>query len=164
MRKRIVIALLVVVVVGVVALVLLQPKKGSVEWHKREYLSVRERIVAKDVGGRLTGFFASRSGMPLLLEPTNDPEREADIAQLEMHEKALIAAGFMERQIFVLTNGMPGPTAVLAAAAGRIVLPLKRTRFVVFKLDQILATNQLIVVSSREDAQQYEKFVREAAR
>ena len=39
-RKRIIIGLLAFLVIGVVVFFVSQPKKGSVEWHKRAYLDV----------------------------------------------------------------------------------------------------------------------------
>jgi len=42
MRKRIVTGLLAIVVIGTVAFWVSQARKGSVEWHKREYLEAAD--------------------------------------------------------------------------------------------------------------------------
>ena len=42
MRKRLVIGAFAAVVIGVAALVLSQPRKGTVEYHKEEYLRAHE--------------------------------------------------------------------------------------------------------------------------
>ena len=44
MLRRFTIGLLAVVVIGVMAFILSQPKRGSIEWHKREYLDAWKRL------------------------------------------------------------------------------------------------------------------------
>ena len=51
-RKRLVIGAMAVVVIGVIAFVLSQPKDGTVEWHKREYASVVRKLERKTLADR----------------------------------------------------------------------------------------------------------------
>ena len=95
MRKRIALALLIVSVIGVALFFLSQPKKGSAEWHKREYLRATKgdlRTRAQSMWLRIRGkadpFVLLSSEMPRLAE----------------HQRALIELGFLEKQELVFSN------------------------------------------------------------
>src|SRR5215207_9499521 len=91
MRKRIIIGLLAVVVIGVVVFFLSQPKKGSVEWHKREYLASRESRKFEDWIGR---------GPPVIRNAYWDRKWKRG----EFHHHQLINLGYLEERIFVISN------------------------------------------------------------
>jgi hypothetical protein len=160
-RKRMVIGSLATVMIGVVVLMISQPKEGTVERHKREYLAAIDRIIAKDVGNRFTGFAARRTGMPLLLDTTG-AELQPDIAALETHKKVLCDSGVLAERTFLLTNLPPAQMALMAAGGARRIVDPKRMRFVVFKADPNWATNQLTVVCARGDIVKFEELIRKA--
>jgi hypothetical protein len=95
-RKRIFIAVLVVAVVGVVAFVFSGPKKGSVEWHKREYLKARD--------GR---GFANRTQQLWSKIRGQSPDFQGIIARTRFHENALIQLGYLEAWKFIVSNQPP---------------------------------------------------------
>ncbi|HMJ64596.1 MAG TPA: hypothetical protein VK615_04530 [Candidatus Binatia bacterium] len=99
MRTRIGIALLVMVVLGVFAYGISQPSKGTVEWHKNEYLAAWKRLggskwpdlvdrcYARVTGNSLKRSFLIDHSGPL----TQDEER------LLIHRSALIKLGFLKQ-------------------------------------------------------------------
>ena len=93
MRKRIIIGLLAIVVIGVVAFFISQPKKGSVEWHKREYENHMQRL-----DGKRTLFDRIRSAFGLARRPDRHME----------HRRALIDLGYLEEREIILTNNPEG--------------------------------------------------------
>jgi hypothetical protein len=97
--KRIVIVALAVLVIGVLAFVLSQPRKGSVEWHKREYLRAIDLDYGESVIAKVRRFLPrSKTG---------------DRANMKLHERSLIAAGFLEQREIAITNTMEVASAVL---------------------------------------------------
>src|SRR6185503_8534970 len=96
MRRRIVIGLLAAVVVFVVTIIVLQPKQGSVESHKREYLTAANRLAQNR--------FIDRLRRTLLWPPKGSRalhEREI-AAKIEEHRKALALAGVIIERQFAL--------------------------------------------------------------
>jgi hypothetical protein len=93
MRWRIAIAVLAVI--GIAAAVYLgtQPKKGSVEWHKREYENHMQRLA-----GKRTLFDRIRSVFGLARRPDRHME----------HRRALIDLGYLEEREIILTNNPEG--------------------------------------------------------
>jgi hypothetical protein len=100
MRKRIVIGLLAVVVIGVMAYFVSQPqpKRGSVEWHKREFVRARD-------------------GKPMMLRlraawdrftSHGNKWRAADYWRrsegMQSNRTALIRLGYLEERTFVVSN------------------------------------------------------------
>lgn len=101
MRKRVIIGLLAVVVIGVVAFFVSQPKRGTVEWHKDRYRALQRAIQhgtwperAKNVLNRIVfGKVHGRLGVST-----------AWFEQLERHRRSLIELGYLEEREFVLSN------------------------------------------------------------
>jgi hypothetical protein len=96
MRKRIVIGVLVLITIGVVMGVitfLSEPKRGSVEYHKGEYLKA-----LTDLGNRWIGM------APRLVEDVYW-RRRAD--RIEFHRRALVESGFLTKERFAVSNRPP---------------------------------------------------------
>jgi hypothetical protein len=92
MRKRIVIGLLAIVAVGGLAFFLSQPKKESVEWHKREYLAASK-------GGlmpRILNLWSRIRGVDHYHHSSEDVDR------VEKHQQALIELGYLEQSRIIL--------------------------------------------------------------
>ena len=90
MRKRIVIALSVLAVIGVGGYVLSRPRKGSVEYHKvklSEGQTSLDRWIKNYSPSRVKDYWFRRRG-----------------AQADFHRKALIQLGYFEERVFVLSN------------------------------------------------------------
>ena len=95
MRKRIVIGLIVVAGVAVTLTVFSVPKKGTVEYHKREYLEAlyartwRERI--HDRWDRVV--LNTDRGYSRIRSPQ-------EVERIDRHQRALIRLGYLEERIF----------------------------------------------------------------
>ena len=94
MRKRIAIALLIVSVIGVVVFVVLEPKPGSVEWHKREYLVGMDRASERTWRDRLRRVYTWITGAKVV--GMTQSERIALFEKLKLHENYLVALGFLQ--------------------------------------------------------------------
>ena len=92
MRKWLVAGLVALVVVGVGVYLFWQPKKGTVEYHKRKYEEAHE------VG--VVGKWINSSG-PEVLRKLYWRPRERRIV---FHLNALLEAGYLERREFVVSN------------------------------------------------------------
>jgi len=92
MRKWVVAGLIVVVAIGVGTYLLSQPRRGTVEYHKRKYAEagMPEWVLKK--------------GVPAVLQ--NLYERRF-VREFEFHRSALIELGYLERRLFVVTNRTP---------------------------------------------------------
>src|SRR5213594_3836470 len=107
MRKRIVIGVVAIIGVGVLVFVVSQPRKGSLEYHKREYFDAQPGGGWRDVLRQLLG-----------REPMSREVSKEDQARMKFHEKALIKLGYLEEWTFIVSN--QPPTNVLNALAGAV--------------------------------------------
>jgi len=99
MRKRTVIGVIAAVVIAVAAYVVSQPKEGSVEYHKREYLKAFERICQNTLRQKLQRVYrrVARRAAP--------PEtRRADYKAFDHHITSLIRLGYLQKARISLTN------------------------------------------------------------
>jgi len=92
MRKRILIGFLVLAVAGTCGYVLSQPKKGSVEWHKKQYKR------AAGTPGKWIGVAPGFVRETWL-------KRRAD--NLRFHREALVESGYLTRREFTVSNVSP---------------------------------------------------------
>jgi hypothetical protein len=92
-RKRVVIAIFLAGTLGTIVYLLSQPKRGSVEWHKREYCDAVqadgafERWVDAKAANKLRIFFDHRRNK-----------------RLQYHRKELLRLGFLEERTVLLTH------------------------------------------------------------
>jgi hypothetical protein len=96
MRKRLVIGAIAVVVIGVAAYLLSQPKVGNLEYHKREYLKANKVLLSP---GSVSIRFA-----PGFVE---DFFLDRHARSFTFHQEALIDAGFLTKVWFVVSNAHP---------------------------------------------------------
>jgi hypothetical protein len=99
MRKPIVIGVIAVIGIGVLAVWVSEPKNGSVEYHRREYL---EAIAP---AGKWAGF------LPVV---TQERYGQWRAERAVSHLKALYEAGYLTRQSFAVSNR---PVLEVASAA-----------------------------------------------
>ena len=156
MRKRIVIGLLAVVVIGVVAFFVSQPKKGSVEWHKREYRDVMNQLSGRSVGQRFWRLRRQLTGESVY---TDLP---ADISsRWEFHKQFLLDAGYLEQRAFRLTNAATFDPGVMYSA-GQKMIPNERMRLSLFVPSIQRGTNVVNILGPREDMPIWEEVIRQA--
>jgi hypothetical protein len=93
MLNRLLIGAIAVVVIGVAAYFLSQPRKGSVEYHKREYLRINKRgssvpwVDRRSVPHIVGSFYGWRLSR-----------------QSDFHYSALIEAGYLRKSVFMISN------------------------------------------------------------
>jgi hypothetical protein len=98
MRKRILIALLAIVVIGVGAFVLTRTKERTVEWHKQKYWEARERKTWR------------HSIYRAWYRTFGSPDRDYRFLDrfvrkgLDTHERQLIRLGYLEERTFTASN------------------------------------------------------------
>jgi hypothetical protein len=100
MRKRVVIGLLAMGVVGVAVFFISQPRKGSVEWHKREYTAAANRLAENRLVDRLKSAFYRVTGRARGGNPAARESR--DVARMEEHRKALVQLSYFTEKQFAL--------------------------------------------------------------
>ena len=117
MRKRIIIGLLAVVVIGVVAFYLSQPKKGSVEWHKREYLGARKRLFNDTWADRMRSFYYRIAKTPHSRRQLSAAEWDELTRRMQESWEALVALGYLNRHEFYLAHQPKSRAHLLEKAA-----------------------------------------------
>jgi hypothetical protein len=148
-RKRIIIGLLTVAVIGVVAFYLSQPKKGTVEWHKREYVDAWKRVNEQTLADKAKQFLNRIAGRKVARRAwTRDNER------VQSHRAALLTLGYLEQQAFDLTNCSRGQ--VLSSPAFAFAYRLHREFVMITAQD----TNTLHVIAVREDMPLFVEAIR----
>ena len=92
MRKRLLIGAIAAVVIGVAAYFLSQPRKGTVEYHKRKYAEAWEAEVPA---------WVLKKGVPGVVKEFYQRRRTH---QLDFHRNALIDSGYLKQSVFVISN------------------------------------------------------------
>jgi len=159
MRKRIIIGLVAVVVIGVAALFLSQPKEGSVAWHKREYWAAKKAL-------RPSWQYRLRTEYHRLTRtPDRRPVRgcESDeltqkVIKMMTSWDALVEHGYLTRKEFFLIH----------QPMSRVANHLKRAAQAEFSADTIWELrstsfeNSIIVYAPLADRSKWEELIRKA--
>jgi hypothetical protein len=102
-EKRLRIGAIAALVIGVAVYFLSQPKKGTVEWHKKEYLKAADRLAVntwkhklKRVAFRVTG--------RLLRDSWDADAYRSDVKAFEQHQASLVRLGYLQEGRVSLTN------------------------------------------------------------
>jgi hypothetical protein len=154
-RKRVIIGVLAMIGVGVLVFVLSQPKKGSAEYHIREYRAAEreangERTLVQRAWykcGTLLGFNRSVG--------VGDPNNP--LVRSETQIKALLDLGYLEKREFYLQN-IPRPKAH-KALAGLAAKGLPHDR--VWRIREDSETYTVLTVEAEpRDLAKWEEMVR----
>jgi hypothetical protein len=142
-RKRIITGLLAVLVIGVAAFL---PKKGTVEWHKREYFIARDGSKA---GNAVRSAWRAVTGRPWYHAEKSE--------RMGMHYLELMKLGYLKERVFVVSNTTP------AQVADRLLL----TFGTVFTNDpwglsliDDIGSNSVTVIAPYEDRSKWEELIR----
>jgi hypothetical protein len=151
MRKRIAIGLLGAVVIGMVAFFLSQPTKGSVEWHKREYLDAWKRLNEQTLTDKVKHFLNRIAGRKVTRQvwPREDHER------VQSHRAALLTLGYLDQQAFDFTNC--SRAQVLSSPAFAFAHRGSQREFVMVTIQD---TNTLHIIALREDMPLFVEAIR----
>ena len=147
MRKRIIIGLLAVVLIGVVAFFLSQPKKGSVEYHIEAYRDAERRSGEDET-------LADR--IREMLNDARGQQGSYEIGGQREHERALIGLKYLEERTFVVSNETPGN---VCSAVYRAMLARGTNRE--FFRASVWGTNGVKVVTVKSNMPTDEEVVRE---
>ena len=102
MRKRIVIGVLAPIGVGVLVFVVSQPKKGTVEWHKKEYSALIDQIYGRRFVDRAREFIERNTGW---CKRRNWQRQELALRmKAEVHRLALVETGDIAPRFFAVSN------------------------------------------------------------
>jgi hypothetical protein len=119
MRKRIVITLLAIVVIGVGVFVLTRPKPGTVEWHKREFSEASNYLLKDSPSDRVRRFWWRITGQ--LAPAPQIGEAVEQVNRMESNRVALVKLGYFVERKFCVTN-----SSVDRIASGLMRHPLFR--------------------------------------
>jgi len=150
MRKRIVIGL-AVVLIGAVAFFLSQPKKGSVEWHKRGYLDACKRLNEETLADKAKQFLNRITGRKVVRQvwPRDAYER------VQTHRAALLTLGYLGQQGFDLTNC--SRAQLLSSPAFAFAVRGSQPEFLLVTIQD---TNSLHIIAVREDMPLFVEAIR----
>jgi hypothetical protein len=156
-RKRVVIAALAVLVIGVGAFVLSQPKKGSLEWHKQEYQDARMRLNRYTFADRARRVWARIMGKPVLplVEEVKLRQKVID------HEAALLEIGFLaKRELSV--EGRSSGVALWQTKSKELVTGYARWRVTGMHSENVTQRGNVIyvieVVAPTNDFSKWEEY------
>jgi len=102
MRKRLVMGAVAAVVIGVTVYFLSQPKKGTVEWHKKEYLKAADRLAVNTWKYKLKRVYRRIAKRP----PPGSWDADAyrsDVKVFEQHQASLVRLGYLQEARVSLT-------------------------------------------------------------
>ena len=150
MRKRIIISLLALAVIGVVAFFVSQPKEGSVEYHKRAYLHARDG--SRFFNERRVDWYRISGHRPKFRPQTPD-----SLAEMEIHERALIDLGYIDERTFQTEFGAQAAARQLFTAFAingtlhrKVIVERPIARIVDF------GSNYVVVRCARQDMPKWE--------
>lgn len=149
-RKRLIIGAVAVVVIGVAAYLVSQPKEGTVEWHKREYRRACERLYRNTLIDKVRAI----CGRVIRIGPRST-EKEPEI--IRHHEQALIKARYFSERKFALTNDA---TDVMARLG--MLLIKASTNLTGYPSVQWASISSIRVVGPAKDIPLWEEMVRQA--
>ena len=102
MRWRIAIAVLAVIGIAGAVYVGTQPKKGTVEWHKTQYLKILERVSQNTWKDKLQRAYRRVARLP---QPLGESDKLfSDVIALQRHQGSLIQLGYLQCVRVFLTN------------------------------------------------------------
>jgi hypothetical protein len=166
-RKRIVIGLLILSVIGIAAFFFSQPKKGSVEWHKRKYVAALDyQPLVMRAHNLWRGIRGKPDAYVYFYLDENEREKERR-AVIERHQRALIDAGYFERREFPLSNRTADEVLSESYRLVRSEVQWRRLQQALlvdlpFRWDADRGTNVLIIVAAREDMPTLAETIRKA--
>jgi len=158
-RKRILIGLLAVLVIGVVAFFVLQPRKGSVEWHKKEYLAAKNRLEGHTWFSPIYERYCKSRPFRVV----NDIEAHALRERMRVAQRALVDLGYLSERTFTVSNHSSMEIGSRVISASWKIVPRDRQELTAFFWDEEgPVTNRLVITAPVGDMRLYEEFVKRA--
>lgn len=155
MRKRVGIAVIAVVILGLFLYVLSQPKKGSVEWHKRAYLAAWKRLNLDDWRSRFARFLNDKASLkPDSLYPS-ESERGLLTEKIASHRRALVRLRYLTEKVIVVSDA-PDDSLVQSMPEW----PEKDSPFLDFEFISDKGTNGVLITGPVTSIEPWEKSLR----
>ena len=143
------------IVAGVLVYVGSGPKRGSVEYHLREYKQVFRELRGETWRDRFAQAWSKLTGKPYR-PPYMNPSAESNAcARLEQHEQALIDLGYWEVREFCLTNISAAQITTSLQAFAATLPPGDMSAIRYFE-----ETNTIVIRSLRIDMPKWVELVR----
>ena len=105
------------VVIGVMAFFLSQPRKGSAEWHKREYLAARKRLFDDTWADRMRTVYYGITKTLHSKRQVSAAEWDELTRRMQESWRSLVAFGYLKRHEFHLTHQPKSRAHLLQKAA-----------------------------------------------
>jgi hypothetical protein len=153
-RKRVIISLITVVVAGLGIYVFAQPREGTLEWHKKEYLAAMESTMGPSGWDTVIERCSAMVGRRIDTVARHNRAFDVHAAELE-------GLGYLERRWFVVSNE-PLPVVQAAEKASRDVVAKNQRRFARFTWGIIQGTNIVGLIATREDMTKWAELIRQA--
>lgn len=154
MRKRILIGGIAVILIGIAAYMLSQPKKGTVQWHKAKYMECVNRMWGTTLWGRVQRYAKQTVG----IAAPEIPDRRAQ-TEARSHLSALVDLGYLSERRYVITNtslnDVLARTYQQRRIFGRTYLPPDLT-------ERVEGADRLVVTALPDLALQYDDLIRQA--
>ena len=156
MHKRIIIGLLLVTVIGAVAFFLSRPKEGSVEWHKRECLAVRDQLLGRTWKDAARRFCARVTNASIFQNERG--WRTPLWESFHQHERALLDLGFLEKRTSRFHSYMTH------FPFGMELLPRYEGMSVYARGHYGTGASQIVLIGLPEDMPKWEEWIRKMER
>ena len=96
MRKRLLVGAIAVAVFSVAVSFAFRPRKGSVQWHKKEYLKAADRLSENTLKHKLQRIAFRVTGW-LLRDSWDANAYRSDAKTLEQHQASLVQLGYLAK-------------------------------------------------------------------
>ena len=139
------------VVIGMAAFFLSQPKMGSVEWHKRKYLDAWKRLNEQTLADKVKNFLNRIAGRKVTTQFWSRENHE----RVQSHRAALLTLGYLDQQAFDLTNC--SRAQVLSSPAFAFAHRGSHREFVMITIQD---TNTLHIIAARQNMPLFVEAIR----
>jgi len=155
-RRRVVIGFIVIVGGAIAVAILSGPRRGTVQWHKREFSTAMDRLEGNRSIDRLSRLWGKITGRPVTWE-IGAEEGQALILKLDEHRIALIEHGYLIEQKVGTTNNAITVSMRCAMNQERMI-PKEHREFA--WIADAAQTNWVTVIGRREDLPKWEEMIR----
>lgn len=156
MRKGIVRGLLPALVIGLVVVWVLLPRRGSVAWHKRELSTALARWEGNTAMDKVKRLWGKVTGQAVTWQMEAE-EANALVEKMDEHRLALIEAGYLVERRFTTTNNAQIVSMRCASNRDRMI-PKEHREFA--WIADAVNSNAVTVIGRPEDFPKWEEMIR----
>jgi hypothetical protein len=149
MKKRIVIATLVAVVIGIAAYMLSEPKEGTVEYHQQQFRRIYNDGRPGRIGRAILRYAPDRLKVAYLRNRWR---------HLDFHRRAMVKRGYLVEEVFILSFRPAPEVANRLQPAVHDMFAYSHDGFSYGAVDA-LATNKLMVIDTPKRMERWSNVV-----